>query len=147
MQKHYYLCNRHRKWRGRYNCKQFHHIWWTTSRNCNIRNDRFVIDKNQFFLLSRAMTSTLPNCRRFKNVTGVSGNKVFWLQKDSAFQFPKPCIGYFIARPHFISNRTQIYWNCFLRTIARYLQVLFCIKSMKSLTTLFEFSNSMWSIA
>jgi len=60
LQKSYYLCICHRKRRKRYNCKQFHHIRRTTSRNYNIRNDRFVIDKNQFFLLSRAMTSTLP---------------------------------------------------------------------------------------
>jgi len=113
LQKHYYLCICHRKRRRRYNCKQFHHICWTTSRHYNIRNDRFALIKINFSSCQGQWQPPCQHCRIFENVTGVSRNKVFWLHKDSAFQFPKPYMSYFITRPHLISNRTQIYWNCF----------------------------------
>jgi len=88
-----------------------------------------LLIKISFSFCQRQWHPRCRHCRRFKNVTGVSRNKVFWFQKDSAFQFPKPCIGYFIARPHFISNRMKSYWNYFLRTVARHLQVLLCMKA------------------
>jgi len=63
------------------------------------------------------MTSTLPTLQKIQKCIRIfcwaSNNKVNWLQKGSAFQFPKPYTAYFIARPHFILNRTEIYWNFF----------------------------------
>jgi len=147
LQKRYYLCIRHRKRRRRYNCKQFHHIWCTTSWNYNNRYDRFVIDKNWFFVLSREWHPRCRHCRRFKNVTGVSRNKYFLLQKDSAFQFPIPYMAYFIALQYFISNRTQIHWNCFFVNSCTTFAGVACIKRMKIFTSLFELANGIWSIA
>jgi len=73
----------------------------------------------------------------------VSRNKDFLLQKESAFQFQKPYVAYFVAGPYFISNRTQIYWNCFFVNSCTTFAGVACIESMKFLFSLFGMPNGM----
>jgi len=106
-----------------------------------------LLIKISFSFCQRQWHPRCRHCRRFKNVTGMSGNKDSWLQKDSAFQFQKRHMPYCIARLYIISNRTQIYWNCFFVNSCTTFAGVACIKSVKFPTSLFRLANGMWSIA